>query len=414
MAKATTKFFELIIGQNDGEVHSGDVPVRWCVSNGLVEQLEEQEERNPHVLLIPVNPDLVAEDGTIRQHGREVGERKLVPMKDLMTYVRFNRPGKNRLLAYIVFGNTKGLKKIFLGKYCGDYTTTLLCEGELSITHRVKGWVYEDQHVDVNIEIPEGVFGKEPAPWRKWYANLWMRGILEDECHFRQRFWLVGTLKFFPVVAVASWFFVARGAIALGMALLGYKKVDWWPVIQPFNNYTRYVTWNCNNEDNFFLNLFTIDRNDHCNVVQSLSSFTGVFVTPLFLLIVALFILLLSVINGFGFWVGLMLMLVTMAGVAVIMGALLGFFILGEKTVEKTTWSTKFGNWGHGWITNFVEWREAREIAANSLDNLPELICPKNQDNVIVAQFSDIPWRRRSIKLWFEATKNMVCRPMAK
>ncbi|KKM24107.1 hypothetical protein LCGC14_1608360, partial [marine sediment metagenome] len=61
-----------------------------------------------------------------------------------------------------------------------------------------------------------------------------------------------------------------------------------------------------------------------------------------------------------------------------------------------------------------VEWREAREIAANSLDNLPELICPKNQDNVIVAQFSDIPWRRRSIKLWFEATKNMVCRPMAK
>lgn len=410
MAKATTKFFELIIGQKDGEVHSGDVPVRWCVSNGLVEHLQEQGNGSPHVLLVPVNPDVLEEDGSVRYIGQEVGERKLVPMKDLMTYVRFNRPGKNRLLAFIVFGSSKALKRIFLEKWSGDPATTILHDGEVSMSDRAEGWVYTEQHVDVNIDIPEGVFGKEPAPWRKWFANLWMRGTLEDECHFRQRFWLLGVLKIWPVAARAIWFFVVRGGMALSLFLLGYKGVDWNPVIHPFDGYTRWIHQKCENEDNFFLNLFKVDRNDENNIIQALSSFSGVFVSPLFFFALAAVLVIASMIADFGFWTGLMIALVMVVGVAVVFGVFIGLLML----FEETRWGQRFGDWFDGHMLRFTKWLEARQIQANSLDDLPELICPKNDINVIAAQFSDIPWNRRSIKLWCESIKHAVCKPMAR
>jgi len=118
---ASTVRFELIIGDDDGTISSGDVKVRWCATPALVQEMEQLGFVDPHVLI-----------STITEHGIEMN-RKLVPLAELMTFARFHRSGKNSAIhAWIVNGKQgrKKLKDDFLTKFGGEYTTTLFNDAE--------------------------------------------------------------------------------------------------------------------------------------------------------------------------------------------------------------------------------------------------------------------------------------------
>ena len=407
-AKATTKFFELIIGSDKGEIHSGDIPVRWCVSNGLLEDLEKKGLKNIHVLFVPLNPN-----------GIETKTRKLVPISDLMTYVRFTRPGKCRLFAFLVHepgGDGRVLKKIFTKKFAGHYDSDIIdSDGEYRREHhgeRSKSYIYE-RHAETDIELPEGVFGKQPSPGIRWFTNLWHSEELEDQCHFRRRFAFALFIKSWAVLGFALGIFLFRGFIGSLVFAAGFTKINWKVVGHPFSRRTNELLINVNSEDNFFLNIFKINRKKENyydpDPVGEISSMSGLFLSPLF---ITLYLLagVITVINGGSFWTAIGVILVLLLILFGIMGGMIGVFLL----IEKSRRAEGIMDWFHRLARTYVEWLVAREIQANQLKDIPELICPKNKDNVIQANFSDIPFKRRSIRLWVEAIKNSVCKPMAR
>ena len=108
--------FELIVGDETGEIMNGDIPVRWCVTPELVKELEDNNIVDPHVLLVSAT-----------QKGQEM-QRQLVPITELMTYVRFTKAGDQNLFGFIVDG-AKGRKKLhnlYLRKISGSFYTDVI------------------------------------------------------------------------------------------------------------------------------------------------------------------------------------------------------------------------------------------------------------------------------------------------
>ena len=127
-------------------------------------------------------------------------DRQLIPITELMTYVRFTKAGEQQLYGFIIDGE-KGrtwIHKMYLRKMGGRYDTQIMFN-YTNEPHSDLPWEYT--RTEVNVEIPEGVFGKEPGPWMKRFVNLWHNssGRVVDQCHYRQRLWLAFTLKLIPV-----------------------------------------------------------------------------------------------------------------------------------------------------------------------------------------------------------------------
>ncbi len=403
--RKATKFFEVIIGSDSGEIHSGDVPVRWCVSNGLIEDLKENDRKNVHVLFLPV-------DST----GREMGTRKLVPISELMTYVRFTRPGKCRLFSFLVYepyeGNSKKLKKIFLKKFAGSYDSDIIdSNGEYHRDHvndQGRTYIYE-KYAEADVEVPEGVFGKQPSPKIRWFTNLWHSFELEDQCHFRRRFMFALIIKSWGILGYISFLFILRGFLGALAFLVGFTKVKWTPIWHPFIHETRDVLDDVRDRDNFFMNVFKIKRNRYYDPVEDFSSNSGVLISPLFLMLSLLIPTLVWMVGG-NFLITLMIF------VGVILIIFVGFWVIigGILLGEKTEGGRKIIHWFGKYLNRWSQWLREREAEYNQLEDIPELICPKNKENVIQANFSDIPFKRRSVRLWVETIKNAVCKPMAR
>ena len=90
--------FKLIVGENDGTISNADIKVRWCVPPNLMSSLQDKSSKSVFVLLSCITAD-----------GVEMS-RKLVPISDLSTYVRFTRAGHGHVInAWILEGEYRML-----------------------------------------------------------------------------------------------------------------------------------------------------------------------------------------------------------------------------------------------------------------------------------------------------------------
>lgn len=227
--KEKAKPFELIVGDTNGEIQSGDIPVRWCLTPEFVTELEEQGIVDPHILLVTAYHDIASV--------REM-QRKLIPVGELMTYARFTRSGKMSLHAWIVDG-ALGRREIhhkLSQKICGAYGTTVFdvygkpkSADELTIfMAEARCELKFAKYVGVDVLIPNGVFGKEPHPLVKKYVNMWHDGRIVDECHFRRRMILAFTLKWIPVLLWTVLLASSRVLAAGFLTVAGWRKAcDW-------------------------------------------------------------------------------------------------------------------------------------------------------------------------------------------
>lgn len=197
--------FELQVGGPEG-IDNADVPVRWCITTNMVSQMEKDGIVDPHILLVSYNP----------KHDIEMA-RVLVPVGELMTYVRFSKAGTMKLFGWIINGEPgrRQIKKEFLGKERGVYNTDLIFGG--SPEEDIKGTYMGTAR---EVEIPSDVFGAEPPAQLKWLANLWTEDRIQDECHFRRRLIFALTIKwvFVLLVGLISVFFrvLTNTALTLG------------------------------------------------------------------------------------------------------------------------------------------------------------------------------------------------------
>jgi len=192
---------ELKVANRD--ITSGSIAVAWCVDEETIKLLSEENVLEPQVVIVVVP--------TANYHPRRE-YRKVVPLQDLMTYLEFRSSGENQIWAFISPKDKKAVRNEFLTKESGQYKTDIL-----DIDGKEWGLNFAGKYVTaadgvtqdyvrspkfpaepVTVNVPTGVFAKEPAKWEKIWVNHWFRDKAIDQCDYRRRRLLAYTLQ--PIV----------------------------------------------------------------------------------------------------------------------------------------------------------------------------------------------------------------------
>lgn len=193
--------FELQVASRD--VTNGNIAISWCVTPETLQYLAANKVKDPQVIIV-VAP-------TENYHSRRE-YRKVVPLQDLMTYLEFKASGENQIRAFISTKSRKDARGSYLSKEDGDYKTDILSEdgkewgyifGGKYQTHTTESGDEEQVYArspdlpapTVMVNVPAGVFAKEPAKWEKTWVNHWFRSKPQDQCDFRRRRLLAYTVQ---------------------------------------------------------------------------------------------------------------------------------------------------------------------------------------------------------------------------
>ncbi len=451
--------FELFVGDKGGEIINGDVPIRWCITQEYIKKLEDEGIYDPHVLIASFAPRQKDED---ENYYVEM-DRKLIPLTELMTYLRFYRAGKSKIYALILDGSSgRGeLYDFYIRRRNGKFNELISTYSDSlhdDLPNVVKA-LYEF------VEIPAGVFGKEPSPWMKWYVNLWheFNGKVLDECHYRRRWMIAFGFKWMLVIPFTLILIAGRLATSGFLALSGYwKKVNILRSFRPF----KYpdIKWNIITDriDIVDDNAFIFKRKNLTgNKFLSKTSpvLFGFAFSPLVLIIVAGVVSLLEPNGLVGFLVMEMIGVLPFLGILLFVDFVMSLseilikYEFGESlisTIERIVRSkwfkyfliillgvgivilwkfllsligavlifgTVFASFlGLGILFNsqIMRWilnKITISAEDNDYTNIKELLCPKEEDN-LRPNIKYIPKSRRTIRLWYLDTKNKLCKPM--
>lgn len=461
--------FELIIGDAGGQIDNGDVPIRWCVAPDFVKKLEDKGVVDPHVLIASYAP-VKRGDNTVYAHEMD---RRLVPLAEMMTYLRFTRAGNAKVYGVLLDGavGRADLDQRYMRKQSGGYETIV----DRFADDLYEGIEYSVARTSNVVEIPANVFGKEPSPWVKWYVNVWhdSRNKISDECDFRKRFFIAFAFKWMAWIPFITVVLAYRLGGALGMIGCGYfKKVKLLRAFRPY----KYPGFKYNvldypidaADDNFFI----FKRKNLCGYGgDNTSVFSGLAFTPLMLITIMLITGLFLEPNGIvglllisGVTVGCVLAGFAAVDLFVVMIELIIEHSLGERFAKKLfaafDWLVdRFEDINGGRISLVVillgllacvfllfkyilmflglvgtfvlitglffttavifadklaDWLDryfALKAKDNDYSHLTELLCAKDEDN-LRPNYNYIPKKQRTIRLWYHAVKNQVCKPM--
>lgn len=169
---------ELFVSDNDAT--NGTIAVTWCVSHETLDLLAAQHVEDPHVVIV------VSPEGEVYSKAKEY--RKVVPLKDLMTYIEFRASGKNRISAVVSYKTKKEVKEKYLIRDDGEFVSTVLnYEGD-----DYASWLKGDDQAHmlsapISVNVPRECFAPEPSAWEKAWVNHFFREKPIDQCHFRRR-----------------------------------------------------------------------------------------------------------------------------------------------------------------------------------------------------------------------------------
>ena len=169
--------FELHV--TDKNVSTGSIAVGWCVSKETLDKLHAHGNKTPHVVLV------IAPHEDEYQTSREI--RKIVPLKDLVAYLEFNRSGKMNIWGFIATEPAvKHLKDRWLHKSSYGYLADILTPSGREYSDIWSSSMLEKAE-PVAVEIPQQAFAKEPPAWEKNWVNHFFGRKPEDQCQFRRR-----------------------------------------------------------------------------------------------------------------------------------------------------------------------------------------------------------------------------------
>ena len=212
----------------DQEVADATTPVRWCNTPELLQEVAAYNGR-AHVLLIVVAPQ------------EWESERYLVPLTQMMQYVAFRRPGKNRIFATVVYDAMEiGYRKLrnhYLTRdESGNFHLNVLKYDKSGFFRES----YQNNAAEVEVDVPDGLFDKERPAWLVRWVNLWW-GKHRDSCDFRRR--MIPTIMVQPIVLLIAFFFLVsvRTVISLFLFLCGMRGINFAPIIHPWRDGTAEV-----------------------------------------------------------------------------------------------------------------------------------------------------------------------------
>jgi hypothetical protein len=265
--------FVLFFGDENNKILNGDVRVQWCLSDSLIEALNNSGIKDPHILLI----------ATKKGSGKEMS-RQLITITQLRTYVRCTKAGDITIHAWIIDGAT-GRRNIFdkyISKINGDCATTMVntYDGSTLVTQK------EIAHsTSENITIPPSCFGKEPNPKLKKFANLWHPSTIVDDCSFRKRLILAFALKWEAIILYTIFMVWFRLLIFVILITWGYRRIitNWKGFYKVFSlSISELLT---RNYDPILCNDYTIHKSFGVEKKTTINFITFIPFTPMFVLV---------------------------------------------------------------------------------------------------------------------------------
>ena len=173
----------------DADVTNGTIAVSWCLDHEMLKELADKKISDPQVVIV-VSP--------VDNYHLNKEYRKVVPLKDLMTYIEFRAAGKNKIWGLVSHKGGKKARDHYMEKKDGEFHTNVLSfDGDQYAT-----WLRDSEDVDltdpekpeymslsqpVTVTVPKAVFAKEPKQWEKTWVNHLFRDKVIDQCEFRRR-----------------------------------------------------------------------------------------------------------------------------------------------------------------------------------------------------------------------------------
>lgn len=158
----------------DKNVTGGSVPIAWCLDRELLNDIKKSK-RQAWVLFVML----------YKKNKREF--RRLVPLQDMMTYLSFQYSGPVEIFATILKGSKKALYNDFLRP--GIYTQYVY--EHITFDDEINSYSYLDDRganaKSIEIEVPEGIFAKEPPKWEQAWVNYFFDMRPFDQCNYRRR-----------------------------------------------------------------------------------------------------------------------------------------------------------------------------------------------------------------------------------
>lgn len=171
----------------DPNVSTGSIGVSWCLDHEVLKELADQGLHDPQIVIV-VAP-------TEKYHTSKES-RRVVPLKDLMTYIECRASGPSKIYALISFREPKDAREHYLSKDGGVYQNNVLDYDGESYSSRLLGQEdrsdresgnYKYLSEPIAITVPKAVFAKEPPKWEKPWVNLFFRSKVIDQCDYRRR-----------------------------------------------------------------------------------------------------------------------------------------------------------------------------------------------------------------------------------
>lgn len=221
---------------SDPNATSGTIAIAWCVGKDTLKRLAKKGNKDPQVVII------VAPTGDNYILQKEY--RKIVPLKDLMTYVELHSAGPTKIWGFITSRNKEGAADRFLTKYYNEFNMPLLNHNGTDYSFRLKLRVKPCNLAEpILINVPKECFAPEPAEWEKiWVNHLLGNEKVLDQCAFRRRRLFAYTIQ--PCIIGIS--IISRFILFLTALLIGSRNISLKPTIHPLDESWDDATKVCN------------------------------------------------------------------------------------------------------------------------------------------------------------------------
>lgn len=375
--------FELKLADDD--VTGGSIPVTWCADQELLKKLADNDVRDPYVVIV------VAPDGPGYHSSKEV--RKVVPLKDLMTYVDFRVAGKNKIFGFVSFKGAHA-KTTYLSRRDGVFDTDILNHNGSDFVDFSSNTYKEFGTTEpILIDVPADLFAEEPAHWEKAWVNHWFSSKSPDQCSFRRRRLLAYTIQPFVILLQT----LAKLGITLLAILFGARGLTIDPLLHPLASGVD-DCWAMFKPGTIFIrHLPEDDDSRHTpNGVASIVSYAvrSFWSLPFMpLILIPLVLLAVFHLKGllFGAAIAYIILLVLVLGLGLLTGT--GSFIIdGIKSLIPARKEEVEPLW----------YLDAAEIG--------DIVCTVDKKPF---SYKTLPSKKKSIRLRFQNLKSKVCRPFS-
>ena len=370
---------------SDNDVTSGSIAVTWCVTAETLDLLAKRKVYDPQIVIC-VSPE--GENYNLRKE-----YRKVVSLKDLMAYVEFRVPGKNKITAVVSYLDHKRAKNRYLTKDRGEFDTHILdCDGE-----EYASWLTEQNDRNetlsepIIVNVPQECFAPEPPAWEKTWVNHFFRSKPEDQCNYRRRrLFAYGVQPFIILVSL-----VARLVLLLVATLFGSRNWSLKYLLHPLTYDLGEAVMVLGGGSVFIRHLPEDDESgDPPNIPSYLvRSFWSLPFMPVIL--ITLFLLWkFNVLMMAGFIVGGALLLV----------AMVAFFASGCAKDVLGVLVDKIAR-----VLSYLE-RRSDKLWYMDQEEMAMIVCDGKKKAV---DLSSLPAKKRTFSLRFHSLKSKVCRPFS-